>query len=634
MIENKYNFKNLSPFKFFMLETFPFIEQDYFDALNEWQLFCKIGEKINEIINSQNSVGEEVQLLAEAFNQLKDYVDEFFDDLSVQDEVNNKLNEMVEDGTLEELIGDKVIKKLDYYKITTEMTEDDIIDIINIESPKVIEFEDGIYNFTKEIRFTSNTTFLLNNAELKKGDKLFFSYDENSTYTKYNGIHNVKFLGGKLDSSIILMHAKNITFDGVEFTGDIIGHAMQIASCSNITIKNCVFNGMVSSETPSLKELIQLEFCSYNGQPYAPQDSVIYDGTPNEYITIENCTFNRTETFYKAIGTHSTVGAESTFNNHVIIRNNFFHGAKYSPIHLMGFNDVYIERNIFENNGACEYTILISSFNSNIHILKNVIRLGKKGIFIAKYNSTYSQIENIEIVDNKINSLVADDNTVAITLANTLNADIINNRIESFKRSAFEFLGDETTRNVDTELRNNYIVQSTNSENGITAYVNSGQNIRFIDNFINCANDKNALVFDTSVLNVSIKNNTCTAVDKLIDKNNLPSSMNRIFDTPVLILDGENSTSIEDVVPLIPVNQFDTLYVNIGTSAERNWIEIFSSTNPTHIIFGLQRYKGVVVDRNDNITPFTLTIKEDGTISYSGSLGLRGVFGVNRNWNS
>lgn len=99
----KFDYKNLSPFKWFVLENFPFIEAD-FDALTEWQLFCKIGKEINKIIDSQNIVGEQAETLTNAFNNLKNYIDNYFNNLDVQDEINNKLNEMVEDGTLEKIL--------------------------------------------------------------------------------------------------------------------------------------------------------------------------------------------------------------------------------------------------------------------------------------------------------------------------------------------------------------------------------------------------------------------------------------------------------------------------------------------------------------------------------------------------
>lgn len=103
-----YEYKKLCPFKWFVLENFPFIEAD-FDALTNWQLFCKLGQEMNKIINSVNSSGEQVEILTEAFNNLQNYVNNYFDNLDIQEEVNNKLNEMAQSGELAELISQAVI---------------------------------------------------------------------------------------------------------------------------------------------------------------------------------------------------------------------------------------------------------------------------------------------------------------------------------------------------------------------------------------------------------------------------------------------------------------------------------------------------------------------------------------------
>lgn len=100
---NKFNFNKLTPFKWFVLENFPFIEAD-FDALTEWQLFCKLGKEMNKIINSENTLGTQVENVTNAFIDLQNYVNNYFDNLDIQEEVNNKLNEMAQSGELAELI--------------------------------------------------------------------------------------------------------------------------------------------------------------------------------------------------------------------------------------------------------------------------------------------------------------------------------------------------------------------------------------------------------------------------------------------------------------------------------------------------------------------------------------------------
>ena len=97
-----YNQK-IPPFKWFILENFPYIEED-FDALTNWQLFCKLGKEMNKIIEKCNLTGEQVERLTTAFNELKEYIDEYFENLDVQEEVNIKLDEMAQSGELAELI--------------------------------------------------------------------------------------------------------------------------------------------------------------------------------------------------------------------------------------------------------------------------------------------------------------------------------------------------------------------------------------------------------------------------------------------------------------------------------------------------------------------------------------------------
>ena len=102
---NKYDYNNLTPFKWFVLENFPFIEAD-FDALTNWQLFCKLGKEMNKIINTMNNLGQGMEDFSQElinsfneftteinttvedyitrFNHLKDFVDNYFDNLDVQ----------------------------------------------------------------------------------------------------------------------------------------------------------------------------------------------------------------------------------------------------------------------------------------------------------------------------------------------------------------------------------------------------------------------------------------------------------------------------------------------------------------------------------------------------------------------
>lgn len=129
--EINYNYK-LPPFKWFCLTNFPFIEAD-FDALTYYELLCKVVQYLNEVIVKTNAIGEQTEELTNAFNTLKEYVDTYFDNLDVQEEINNKLDEMAESGELEEIISQ-------YLNSTAIFGFDTVNDMLN--APNLI---DGSY---------------------------------------------------------------------------------------------------------------------------------------------------------------------------------------------------------------------------------------------------------------------------------------------------------------------------------------------------------------------------------------------------------------------------------------------------------------------------------------------------------
>lgn len=97
-----------------VIQNFPFIEED-FDALTDYGLLSKVVEYLNKVITSQNTLADNFNALSEAFETLQNYVDHYFDNLDVQEEINNKLDEMAESGQLIEIIAQ-------YFNVQRDMT--------------------------------------------------------------------------------------------------------------------------------------------------------------------------------------------------------------------------------------------------------------------------------------------------------------------------------------------------------------------------------------------------------------------------------------------------------------------------------------------------------------------------------
>lgn len=90
---------NIRPFRFWCQKVLPLV---YDDSLSYYELLCKVVAKLNEVVDNENQLNE-------AFQQLKDWVENYFDSHDFQQMVNDKLDSMVEDGTLGSLINDKLL---------------------------------------------------------------------------------------------------------------------------------------------------------------------------------------------------------------------------------------------------------------------------------------------------------------------------------------------------------------------------------------------------------------------------------------------------------------------------------------------------------------------------------------------
>ena len=104
------------------------VPSSYTSALTyEEQLlwFCSYLEK--EVIPAVNNNGEAIEELQQLFVQLQEYVEHYFDTLDIQEEVNNKLDDMAESGELTEIIAT-------YLNIKSLLTFDTLADMKTAEN--------------------------------------------------------------------------------------------------------------------------------------------------------------------------------------------------------------------------------------------------------------------------------------------------------------------------------------------------------------------------------------------------------------------------------------------------------------------------------------------------------------------
>ena len=82
----------LRPFRFWCQKVLPLV---YDDSLSYYELLCKVVEYLNNMINDLNKMGITINELNDKFNELKSYVDNYFNNLDVQDEINKKIDDLI-----------------------------------------------------------------------------------------------------------------------------------------------------------------------------------------------------------------------------------------------------------------------------------------------------------------------------------------------------------------------------------------------------------------------------------------------------------------------------------------------------------------------------------------------------------
>ena len=108
MNENLKPVKELTPFTK-MIMSIGTLPSSFYASMSYYESMVWLYEYLkNQIIPTVNNNGEAVEELQVLYLQLKEYVETYFDNLDIQEEINNKLDEMAEDGTLADIIADYI----------------------------------------------------------------------------------------------------------------------------------------------------------------------------------------------------------------------------------------------------------------------------------------------------------------------------------------------------------------------------------------------------------------------------------------------------------------------------------------------------------------------------------------------
>lgn len=100
----------LSPFKALCQKVLPLV---YDDSLSYYELLCRMIVYLNETMQAVNDMGEDYQALLQSYDKLIEYVNTYFDNLDLTEEVRQIIRELIESGEFTQLIDPLLSKQLD-----------------------------------------------------------------------------------------------------------------------------------------------------------------------------------------------------------------------------------------------------------------------------------------------------------------------------------------------------------------------------------------------------------------------------------------------------------------------------------------------------------------------------------------
>ena len=111
-------YSDINKFKFWCQKVLPIV---YDDSLSYYEVLNKVVNYLNEVIENMEDVEDNVKSIYDAFVELQDYVNEYFDSQDWQSMVNNKIDQLIIEGYFEEIIEPLVTE--DFNRIVEEFNE-------------------------------------------------------------------------------------------------------------------------------------------------------------------------------------------------------------------------------------------------------------------------------------------------------------------------------------------------------------------------------------------------------------------------------------------------------------------------------------------------------------------------------
>lgn len=385
-----------------------------------YYLLGVVKEAVNQVVENTDAFNE----LESKFNDLYNFVNNYFDNLNVQDEINNKLDQMAENGTLSDLLNGhflpsgnctpSIAQKI--YKTGMTYFENNYTGLIYAhfnEGGNAMDYKNGpTYGYSEES--PDHQGYYINCACLTNLLLLGTPY-QYSMYNTQNGLHNKIGMGGY--KSLLIPDINSETYTEINYTSAMAKRFREKGQgfwCkypfNDIQIGDVLF--FFDPDSGSGDRLNDTKHCN-----------IVVAVTPNDWTTDETCTM--------------FITIDATGGDHPV---SILHWEMNDLQNFTSDNLIYVGRPTYSEIGGEATPELLGMYNIT-SVTKNIDNLHLVGGRVLTLEFDYTPSNNDEYVSLSCNG---GGISYMIQNATTANTNMIGNTIHLKVPISLNLLGNET----------------------------------------------------------------------------------------------------------------------------------------------------------------------------------------------
>lgn len=187
------NFSPMRPFRFWCQKVLPLV---YDDSLSYYELLNKVVKYLNDVIEDVNALGT-------AFQELEDSLNHY-----VEDVVEERLDQMVEDGSLDDIVEEVLNDKFAAYTATTNARITALSSTVSDHTTRLNDHGTRLYNIESTLASSMVTLPHINASDINAANQ--FTKDSITAWLRYVTSHygeslNARPFIGKYTASVTML---------------------------------------------------------------------------------------------------------------------------------------------------------------------------------------------------------------------------------------------------------------------------------------------------------------------------------------------------------------------------------------------------------------------------------------------